>query len=143
VVSHLTQPQNDFYEQSLQRKYTLHLGYEFHPGSGRRITDNSFSVAPSLIIQNQAGYYRFNYGTYINTKPLIAGTWFRHDLQHPNSLIFLLGLNQGNYRIGYSYDYSLSGFSDSTGGAHEISVLRNFGCGNRNMKYRIINCPTF
>jgi hypothetical protein len=107
------------------------------------MSSESISLSPNLIIQSQDGFNRFNYGMYATFSPITTGLWFRHDLKHPNSLIFMLGIKQEKYLIGYSYDYSLSGFSGIGGGAHEISVLRNFNCPGPDMKYRVINCPTF
>ena len=145
-ASHLSQPNIDFFaEDKLPLKVSFQMGYEFFPGQSqqRHRTAEGISVTPSLIFESQAGLHRFNYGMYVNTMPVIAGVWLRQNVKHPNSLIFLLGIKQAKYRIGYSYDYSLSGYSGYGGGAHEISVLRNFNCSDRNMKYRILNCPTF
>jgi type IX secretion system PorP/SprF family membrane protein len=145
-TTHMSQPGTDFFQQQkLSIKYTFHMGYEFSPFSvrGRNLAGGSPTFAPNVIFQSQSGFNRFNYGVYATISPIITGLWFRHDLKHPNSLIFMLGVKQEKYRIGYSYDYSLSGFSGISGGAHELSVLRNFNCSGPNMKYRIINCPTF
>jgi type IX secretion system PorP/SprF family membrane protein len=141
---HLTQPAISIYnDQKLALKYSFVMGYKYTPGKNTRTENNQFSFSPNIIIQSQSGYYRLNYGTYAQVGDITAGVWFRHNLQHPNTLIFTLGLKQVNYTVGYSYDYSLSGYSDAFGGAHEIGVLLNFNCPEPNMKYRILNCPTF
>lgn len=142
-VHHLGEPSVDIYsDQSLARKYSVMLGYDYVPGGRRRGREN-LSFSPNLIAQGQAGFFRLNYGMYAQMSQLTAGVWFRHNFEHPNSLIFTLGIKQVNYAIGYSYDYSLSGFSAATGGAHELGVLLNFNCPAPDRKYRILNCPTF
>ncbi len=144
AVHHLSQPSVDiFSDQALTRKYSFMLGYDFAPQDGRRTGKKSISFSPNLIAQAQAGFFRLNYGMYAHQSNLTAGVWFRHNFEHPNSLIFTFGIKQVNYSIGYSYDYSLSGFSAADGGAHELSVLLNFNCPASDRKYRILNCPTF
>ncbi len=144
AVHHLGEPPIDiFNEQRLPMKYTLMMGYDYVPYDRTRASGSRFSLSPNVIMQSQSGFLRINYGMYARLEQLTAGAWFRHNLQHPNTLIFMVGLEQVNYAIGYSYDYSLSGFSAAGGGAHELGVLLNFNCPDRNMKYRILNCPTF
>ncbi len=146
AVHHLNRPRIDFFRQDrMFMKYTLHMGYEFQRQTPVRAGDTTprVSISPNLIMQSQAGFHRINYGMYVNYQPIIAGVWLRQNMNTANSLIFMLGLKQVNYSVGYSYDHSLSGFSGMGGGAHEIGVLLNFNCTHKNMKYRILNCPTF
>ncbi len=142
AVHHLMQP-TPFISgsESLALKYTFHAGYGMYMKTGRWKEDVFFS--PNLIVQMQSGFLRINAGAHLNIEPLMFGVWYRQSFQHPNTLIFQLGIKQVNYAIGYSYDYSLSGFSGSTGGAHELSVLLNLHCKERDTKYRILNCPAF
>lgn len=145
-LHHINRPGIEVFDhQRLPAKYTLHAGYEWVPYGRLRHTDTGehFSLSPNLVVQSQAGSVRFNYGMYAGFQSFIAGLWYHHNLKHPNSLIFMLGLQQVNYTIAYSYDYSLSGFYGHFSGAHELSVLLNFNCPAQNMKYRILNCPTF
>ncbi len=143
AVHHVNQPTIDiFSDATLAPKYTLMAGYDYVPG-GRRTGGERISFSPNLIAQSQSGFLRLNYGMYAHLNNLTAGVWLRHNLEHANSLIFTFGLKQVNYSIGYSYDYSLSGFSAPGGGAHELGVLLNFNCKDPNTKYRILNCPTF
>ncbi|TVQ14452.1 MAG: type IX secretion system membrane protein PorP/SprF [Bacteroidetes bacterium] len=144
AIHHLSQPSIDiFSDENLSSKYSIMMGYDYVPGGRRRTGEERISFSPNIITQSQSGFLRFNYGMYAHLSNLTAGVWFRHNLQHPNSLIFTVGLKQVNYSIGYSYDYSLSGFSTPGGGAHELGVLLNFNCSGTNMKYRILNCPSF
>lgn len=146
AAHHLTRPRESFFEDHrLAVKYTAHFGMTLYPGQGARgrTSNNGFSVSPNMIIQSQAANTRINYGAYVGLGPLVGGAWLRQTLNRANALIFLLGLHHGNYRVGYSYDYSLSGYSAGIQGAHEISISLNLHCANKNMKYRILNCPSF
>lgn len=142
AVHHLMEPRPFISgSESLALKYTFHAGYGMYMKTGRWKEDVFFS--PNLIVQMQSGFLRINAGGHLNIEPLMFGVWYRQSFQHPNTLIFQLGIKQVNYAIGYSYDYSLSGFSGNTSGAHELSVLLNLQCKGREDKYRIINCPAF
>ncbi|MFO7978836.1 MAG: PorP/SprF family type IX secretion system membrane protein [Bacteroidales bacterium] len=146
AAHHLTRPRESFFgDHRLAVKYTAHLGMTLYPGGAARnaAAQEGFFVSPNVIIQTQAGRIRINYGAYVGLDPLVAGAWLRQNLERPNALIFLLGITQGNYRVGYSYDYSLSGYSAGIQGAHEISISLNLNCDTKNMKYRILNCPSF
>jgi type IX secretion system PorP/SprF family membrane protein len=143
-VHHLNRPAKGiFNDEILDLKYSLMAGYEYAPGVSSRSGKGNISFSPNVIVQSQSGFLRFNYGMYAQLENLTAGVWFRHNLQHANTLIFTLGIKQVNYAIGYSYDYSLSGLSTPGGGAHEIGVLLNFNCRDPKTRYRILNCPTF
>jgi len=69
--------------------------------------------------------------------------WLRHGSDLRETLVFMLGLNIDNYRIAYSYDHSLSGFSGVFHGVHEISITLNFSNGTKKSNQRTINSPGF
>jgi type IX secretion system PorP/SprF family membrane protein len=143
AIHHLFQPDIRIYGFSpLHMKYTIHAGYS-REQSIRNNVRSKVSVSPNVVFQYQSGFWRLNGGASISLEPLVLGVWYRHSFKHPNSLIFQLGVKRVNYAIGYSYDYSLSGFSGAVTGAHEISVLLNLQCDDPNDKYRILNCPAF
>ncbi len=143
---HLSQPDMGFYEtQRLPYKLTAHLGFNLLSGNSRRNfqNDKSLTISPNIIYQRQSQYQRINAGAYFDYGIMTIGSWLRYDFKNNYYLIFLAGINQGNYRIGYSYDYSLSGLYGITSGVHEISVSLKFNCRTKKSKYRILNCPTF
>ncbi len=146
AAHHLTRPNESLLgNYPLSPKYTAHLGFYFEPSKRRPANTLAFDyfVSPNLIFQNQGDYYRINYGFYAGIESLVAGVWYRQDLTNPSAMVILLGLNTGQYRIGYSYDYSLSGYSGPSQGAHEISIIISFIDPIRNLKRQIINCPSF
>jgi len=138
---HLSRPDMGFYTPDrLPIKYTAHLGYNFFYGKGN---NEDLRISPNVIYQNQALFQRINAGLYVDYWIMTVGGWLRYDLKNNYYAIFLLGVNNGFYRIGYSYDYSLSGLYGITTGVHELSVSLKFDCKRKKSKYRILNCPTF
>jgi hypothetical protein len=58
-------------------------------------------------------------------------------------VIMLIGIQNDNFKFGYSYDITVSKLAGNTGGAHELSVQLQFECKARRKKYRTISCPSF
>jgi type IX secretion system PorP/SprF family membrane protein len=150
AAHNLSEPSEAYYQDSqhrLSRKYTAHFGMHLRPGQGQRPSMGSqpraFSISPNIILQHQAPFTRINYGVYVGLDPFLAGVWLRQDLDRPYTLIYLLGAELGAFRVGYSYDHSLSGFSGATHGIHEISVIFSTHSESKKGKYRILNCPSF
>lgn len=146
AIHHLTQPEESFFgNHPLPLKFTAHLGFHIPLGQNGPAyqREESFFISPNIIFQHQAPFTRINYGLYAGFSKMVAGIWIRQDFSLPETLIFMLGLNPGKYRVAYSYDHSLSGFSGIFHGAHEISVLLNLHCKPKNLRFRILNCPTF
>jgi len=146
VIHHLTQPEESFFDSHpLPMKLTAHIGLHIPMGakSRSRYSQEEFFISPNIIFQNQGSHNRLNYGIYAGFSMMVAGIWLRQDFSLPETLIFMFGLNPGKYRVAYSYDHSLSGYSGVFHGAHEISVSLNLHCTTKNMRYRILNCPSF
>ena len=69
-----------------------------------------------------------NIGMYLNIGPLAAGLWYRNNLSiRPDALITMLGIMREKFKIGYSYDLSLSRLSNYSYGSHELSLIYFFG----------------
>jgi type IX secretion system PorP/SprF family membrane protein len=136
AAHHLTQPNEGFIDGAdLPLRYTAHFGavYPF----GLRNEDMTWS--PNVIYQQQAGNQELNFGLYVTKGPVVVGAWTRLD----DSYIFLLGLQQDNFKVGYSYDVTNSLLSDRTNGSHEISFSYLFPCRPKKVKFETISCPAF
>jgi len=146
AVHHLTSPQKGFFDSYYwPRKYTAHLGFHIpvkDSGFGARKQEEIF-ISPNLIYQQQGQHKRINYGLYAGFSSFVVGAWFRQDFSLPSTLILLIGLQHENYKIGYSYDHSLSGYSGPFNGAHELSISFNLNCRQKNRRRFILNCPIF
>lgn len=143
AAHHLNRPGTGFFETfRLGIKYTVHGGYLFEPKK-KYFSAPDFSFSPNFIVQKQEKSLCFNYGFYANFESFVSGLWLRQDLLRGNSVIFLIGLQTDGFKAGYSYDWNISGFPGFLGRSHEISVLLNFGCRQKNLRNHIIKCPTF
>ncbi len=141
---HLNQPKTSaFGDERLPLKLTGHLGMTIEPASRRRAGTLMFDyiVSPNIIYQQQGGFRRVNLGLYAGIESFIAGVWLRHDLDNPSAMIFLAGVRMNNYTIGYSYDHSLSGFTDLFHTSHEISVRFDLYTSRQRFRARPLRCP--
>jgi len=148
AVHHLTQPVLEFYSNSkdnlLYRKYTVHAGAKFDlGGSSYNRQDNNFVLSPNILYQYQQLAQQINFGVYLEKKPLIAGIWYRYNVENSDGAVFLLGLSHKRIKIGYSYDVTLSKLRGTTGGAHEVSLTLLVNCNKKRNKPGAIKCPEF
>ena len=125
AVNHLSRPDMSFYNVSankLDMRWTIHSGIliDFFQGMDGEDLRN-FSISPNVVYIQQGKYHQLNIGMYVNSFPFVGGLWLRHNFGNPDAVIFLFGLQQKNYKIGYSYDYTVSRLTPKSGGAHEIS----------------------
>ena len=126
AVHHLTQPKEGFIEQALGRipmKITLHVGYNY-----QKEKYSKFAISPNIIYQKQQDFRQINVGLYARYARVIFGIWYRWTHRNSDAFITMLGLKYKKFRIGYSYDITLSKLSNATAGSHEFTLgyLFNF-----------------
>jgi type IX secretion system PorP/SprF family membrane protein len=148
AAHHLAQPKLNYYEGSddnrLYRKYTLHAGARFNLSNSDYIAESvKLYFSPNVLVQLQQNAKQINFGMYIERRPLVAGAWYRYDIDNADGAIFLLGLTQRRFRLGYSYDLTLSKLQGATGGAHEVSLAILVNCNKKRNKPGAIKCPEF
>ena len=120
-------------------RYTIHLGSEIKLGSKSRF-NNATSILPNIIYQYQNGFQEINIGTYVKYSNFTFGTWFRNK----DAFILSLGINTGNFKIGYSYDVTVSKLNNGvSGGSHEVSLGLNLNCKSKPVTFKTISCPSF
>jgi type IX secretion system PorP/SprF family membrane protein len=147
AIHHITMPDMAFYvgnSNKMDMRITAHAGalIDIKQGmQGGDIEDLSFS--PNLVYMQQGGFHQLNAGMYVNFFPFVSGLWFRHNFENPDALIVLLGFQQARYKIGYSFDFTVSRISVRSGGAHEVSLAWQFDCPRKEFKYKAIKCPRF
>jgi len=155
--SHINQPNLSILNEvnRLPMKTTLHAGMKIPLYNGPRTIDRISYLTPSIIYMVQGPFNQMSLGVNYHIDPISIGFWYRGKPYQKNSLgtinqdalIFTMGLYLKNFTVGYSYDFSISALSTSSGGAHEISLLYEFvskplhrGVKKRN---RLIPCPSF
>ena len=132
ALRHLTQPEdgvlriNDQITDGLPLLYSLHFGTEITLREGNKRRAGSF-ISPNVLAIRQANFGQINVGAYGGLGAFFVGTWYRHAWSNPDALIFLGGVHYGIFKIGYTYDLTLSQLAAApSGGSHELSLILNF-----------------
>lgn len=148
AAHHLSQPDNSYYslgDSKLDLKMTAHAGalIDLREGyTGGSIFD--MSVSPNIMYQQQGKFHQLNLGLYFNIYPLVIGAWFRNNFENSDAVIGLVGFQHEKFKVGYSYDYTISPLTNSgTHGAHEISFAWLFECRQKTFRHRAIKDPLF
>jgi len=140
AAHHLTQPDQSFLVPSsrLPMKITAHAGASIPLSRKTRFNDPA-KISPNILFQQQQDFRQINIGMYFQKSPFVAGLWYRNK----DAFIALVGIQQGLFKFGYSYDVTVSRLTNTTGGAHEISVSMQVDCKPKKKRFRTINCPSF
>ena len=148
AASHLTQPNVAFYsEDRVPMKLTIHGGGLINVSEEQRRQSSlglgSPIISPNIVYQMQGGLHYFNYGLYLDWMPFLVGVWFRNGVENADAFIFQVGVQQDYWKVGYSYDVTVSKLSNSTAGAHELSLGVLLPVPEQKKKVRAIRCPSF
>jgi type IX secretion system PorP/SprF family membrane protein len=136
---HLSQPNESFYTGSsapLPMKMTAHAGANIRIGPKG---NSDVVLSPNVIWQKQQDFQELNLGMYVRKGNIVGGMWYRSR----DAFIVLIGIESGPFKIGYSYDLTVSRLTNSTAGSHELSLSLGFACKRHKPVYRLINCPSF
>jgi type IX secretion system PorP/SprF family membrane protein len=155
AFSHMNTPNLSILGETsrLPMKTTIHAGARMPLYHGPRTTARVSYLTPSLIYQIQGPFNQFAFGVNYHIDPVSIGFWYRgkvfaQDITNvvsQDALIFQMGLYMKNFTFGYSYDFTISKLSTTSGGAHEITLVYEFvakpirrGVKRKN---RLIPCP--
>lgn len=111
-------------------------------------------VSMSVHYRNEQRYDQFDIGAYYFKSFLNVGLWYRglpfkrYKPGYPNreSIAVLVGLEipNKNFRIGYSYDVTVSKLGiTNTQGSHEISLVYEIAKKRKRTKRVLVSCPKF
>lgn len=149
AAAHFTRPDDGFNsENRLPVKFTVHGGAKLDFFKDKRRTSKFLQqpiFQPNLIYQYQGGFHNLNYGLYVDWNPFIVGAWFRQALSfgQPDAFIFTAGLQYNRFKVGYSYDMTVSKLVNVSGGTHEVSLELMFDCPAKRVKVKEVKCPAF
>lgn len=137
---HLNRPDESMIlgDSRLPIRVTGHMGANIKLGQRGRYS-SSTTLMPNVIYQYQNGFQQFNIGAYLKYEAFTIGAWYRNR----DAFIVSLGITTEKFRIGYSYDLTVSQLGGVTGGSHEISMGINLKCKKRIKDFRGISCPSF
>ena len=138
---HLNRPDESLIlgQSRLPIKITGHIGANIKLGQRGRYSSTTF-LSPNIIYQNQNGFQQLNVGAYLKYESFTIGAWYRNR----DAFILTIGINTDKYRIGYSYDLTVSQLGNGvSGGSHEVSLGINLKCKKPARDFRRISCPSF
>lgn len=141
AAHHLNEPNESMIigDSKLPMRLTGHMGAEIKFGKKSRYK-NGTSIMPNIIYQYQQGFQELCLGTYVKHNVFTAGIWFRNK----DAFIMSLGINSNNFKIGYSYDVTVSKLNNGTShGSHEVSLGFILKCKAKPQTFRTIACPSF
>ncbi len=141
AAHHLNMPNESMIvgESRLPMRFTGHVGAEI-PLGGKSQYSNNTSIMPNIIYQYQNGFQELSIGTYVKYGVFQAGAWYRNR----DAFILTIGLNTGKFKVGYSYDVTVSKLNNGvSGGSHEVSLGINLNCKKKPQSFRTISCPSF
>jgi len=139
-------------------EFKFHGGYRFDlkgkwGPSNKNIPQSNFITA-AFNFKHQNKFNQLDLGIYYSKNLLNLGIWYRGipvfepvpDYSSNDAIIFLMGFNLERFKVGYSYDLTLSRLSNAVSkGTHEISLSYQF-CKlkkPRSKKRLLISCPKF
>ena len=141
AVHHLNMPNESMIigEARLPMRFTGHVGAEIVLG-GKSQYKNKTSIMPNIIYQYQNGFQELALGTYVKYGVFTVGAWYRNR----DAFILSIGVSTAKFKIGYSYDVTVSKLNNGvSGGSHEVSLGLNLGCKDKPVSFRTISCPSF
>lgn len=127
ALHHLNSPNetflliNDNLSRGLPLRYTFHGGGLIELEPGNKLRPASF-ISPNFLFAAQGPYRQLNIGAYAGVGAIFGGAWFRHTFSNSDALILLAGFREGIFKLGVSYDVTVSGLAGRTGGAYEVSL---------------------
>lgn len=152
AAHNLVEPNQSFYfEKSSQDQFKLPRRYTAHAGAiiyltKQRDIDERIYISPNIIYMQQRNFNQVNLGFYVKRQMLILGAWFRQTSKNSDAVIALVGLKFHRFRIGYSFDATISGARSATTGSHEISLSVELKAPRKNSGRRVVKpmkCPEF
>jgi type IX secretion system PorP/SprF family membrane protein len=145
AMHHINQPNLSFYDNSkslIPRKFTAHAGMKL-PLDNEREPKHFFS--PNILFQKQHYFAQYNLGAYYIKDFFIAGVWYRHTSVGTEGFQALIGLKKDPFKIGYSYDLTMTDVRIGSISSHEISLSVEFKTYKRppQRKWVKLICPGF
>lgn len=137
----------------LPRRLSVHGGYKIKLSDAGAFSNRQY-IIPAFNYMSQGMFDQLDIGFYYEYNPVTFGLWYRglpgiksNELSYINhdAVAILVGYEVNNYRIGYSYDVTVSKLSNRSGGSHEISLVVEWASKNnkRKSKRRVMPCAKF
>lgn len=141
AAHHLNTPNESMIigDSPLPMRFTGHMGADLQLGKKSKYS-NGTSIMPNVIYQYQNGFQELSVGTYVKYGSFNVGFWYRNR----DAFIMTIGVNTGKFKLGYSYDVTVSKLNNGvSGGSHELSLGLNLNCKTKPISFKTISCPSF
>jgi type IX secretion system PorP/SprF family membrane protein len=153
---HITEPNQSIIDgySYIPAKYTLFGGHKFYL-NGKTSEYNEESINAWIQYCSQAKFDQIEIGAYWIQTPIVLGLWYRGipilkrykpGYQNNDAIIIQVGYVWKDFKIGYSYDITISRLIANTFGSHEISIIYAFNQNqkmNKKVRKVIIPCPKY
>jgi type IX secretion system PorP/SprF family membrane protein len=144
-IHNLNQPAQGFFGdngQNLPMRYTAHAGMMI-PIVATRDDNKSANIWPNIIYMQQLGFNQINLGTYMNVGRYVGGMYFRQTSNNSDAFIALVGFRFPKYRIGFSYDATVSDARPGASQSYEVSIVFELKKRTPKKTLRPVKCPEF
>ena len=156
AVYHLNAPKIGLYQNSqavLDRKLSVHGGLRLRV-KGNSLTKLDHHIVIAANYQAQKRFDQLDFGFYYEFSPMILGVWYRglpaksnhYGYANHDAVAILIGLQAAQYKIGYSYDVTVSTLGvASSAGTHELTLSYQWANkrSQKAQKKRIMPCAKF
>ena len=126
-LKHLNRPNetllnvNNIPGRGLPQRFTLHAGMDIPLSKNNKQAYPTF-ISPNLLFAWQGPFRQLNAGAYLGINRFFAGAWFRHTFRNADAAILHAGFREGIFKLGLSYDITVSGLAGRSGGSYEMSL---------------------
>jgi type IX secretion system PorP/SprF family membrane protein len=105
--------------------FTVHFGANL-PVKHQHDTKYNIWVSPNVLFINQGKAFQTE-GTFLTgISFMYFGLGYRNVIYNSDAVIGYVGFKKGKFRVGYSYDYTISKLMNKSGGTHELSFTFNW-----------------
>jgi type IX secretion system PorP/SprF family membrane protein len=154
-AAHINNPNQSLLDvlSPLPPELKLHGGYRYtiYESSGNNKEVEAVTFA--FNYKKQRAFNQLDVGAYYSKDFIVFGVWYRgipfykprSGYRNNDAVIMLLGLSVDKFKIGYSYDVTISKLTNVNSlGSHEISMSYQF-CNPKKKKQKriLISCPKF
>jgi type IX secretion system PorP/SprF family membrane protein len=154
AIQHLSKPDEALIAINAYRpiKFSLHGGKTWYIDKESEYDKDSRQMSVTFNYRAQGKYDQLDFGTYYTKGALNIGLWYRgipifkhYKPGYPNNdaVCLILGLTKDRFKMGYSYDHTISWLHGLTGGAHEFSVSYQMCKPKKKKKRSTVICPKF
>jgi type IX secretion system PorP/SprF family membrane protein len=106
-------------------RFAFHFGANLSIKHKKEMLYNIW-VSPNVLFVNQGRAFQTQASFLAGVSLVYFGLGYRNVIYNSDAVIGYVGIRKGKFRVGYSYDYTISKLMNKTGGTHELSFTFNW-----------------